>query len=415
MLLIPTALFLMESLQANKINVQMRINSMNKGTPVIVQMQSLISRYDFKNLTEEYRADKNVRSFSTWNLLQVMLVAHCTARKSLRDICASFKSHASRFYHLGFNGVSRNNLSHALSKRSAKVFERLFYILLEKVRKETDRRTDKRFRFRNKVVAIDSTTISLCLSLCSWASFRSQKGGIKIHTMYDVKMHIPEFMMISEARKHDHTAIIDMSFREGAIYVLDRGYLCLKTLQNINKSGAFFVTRTKSNTQYGVVRKNKVTGEGILRDDIISLIGAKCNEYQESLRLVRFENQVDGKIYEYITNNMDLAAASIAAIYKSRWDIELFFKWIKQNVKIKSFYGRSENAVLIQIWTAVIAFLLISYIKFLSKTKMSITDTFRILGTHMMSQRKIADLLDDIQVRKRYHNSCLDYQMDFGF
>lgn len=388
---------------------------MNKGTPVIMQMQSLISRYDFRKLTEEYRADKNVRSFSTWNLLQVMLVAHCTARKSLRDICASFKSHANRFYHLGFNGVSRNNLSHALSKRSSKVFERLFYILLEKIYKETDRKTDRRFRFRNEVIAIDSTTISLCLSLCSWASFRSKKGGIKIHTMYDVKMHVPEFMLITEARKHDHSAVIDMSFREGAIYVLDRGYLCLNTLQNINKNAAFFVTRTKSNTQYGVVRKNKVTGEGILRDDIISFTGAKCNEYQEPLRLVRYKNPLDDKVYEYITNNMELAASSIAAIYKSRWDIELFFKWIKQNVKIKSFYGRSENAVCIQIWTAAIAFILMEYIRFLSKTMMSITEVIRLIGSHMMSQCKIVDLLGDAMVGKRGHRICLDYQLDFGF
>ena len=344
-----------------------------------------------------------------------MIVAHCTARKSLRDICSNFKSNASRFYHLGFNGVSRNNLSHALSKRNADVFEKLFYLLLEKVRKETGRKSDIRFRFKKDVIAIDSTTISLCLSLCSWASFRSAKGGIKIHTMYDVKMQMPDFMTITEARKHDHTAVADMPFRSGAIYVLDKGYLCLKTLQNINKIDAFFVTRTKSNTQYGVIRKNKTTGTGILRDDIISFTGVKSNDYQEPLRLVRFENPVDGKVYDYITNNMDLAASSIAAIYKSRRDIELFFKWIKQNVKVKSFYGRSENAVRIQIWTAAIVFLLMEYIRFLSKTRMSITEVLRMLGAHMMSDRKIKDLLSESLRQKQPHVTCLDFQLDFGF
>jgi hypothetical protein len=190
---------------------------MNKGTPVVMQMQSLILRFEFGKLTDECGTDKNVRSFSTWNLLQVMLVAHCTARKSLRDICSNFKSNDSRFYHLGFHGVSRNNLSHALSKRSADVFEKLFYLLLEKVQKETGRKKDIRFRFKKDVSAIYSTTISLCLSLCSWASFRTAKGGIKIHTMYDVKMQMPEFMTITEARKHDHTAVADMLFRSGAI------------------------------------------------------------------------------------------------------------------------------------------------------------------------------------------------------
>jgi hypothetical protein len=212
---------------------------MNKGTPVIMQMQSLISRFEFEKLTKVYGTDKNVRTFSTWNLLQVMLVAHCSAKKSLRDICSNFKSVTNRFYHLGFNGVSRNNLSNALSKRSAELFEKLFYQLLEKVHAEKGRKTDKRFRFKNPLVAIDSTTISLCLSLCGWASFRSKKGGIKVHTMYDIKMNMPDFLIITEARKHDHCAVVDMPFRKEAIYVLDRGYLCLKTLQNIDKTVLF--------------------------------------------------------------------------------------------------------------------------------------------------------------------------------
>jgi hypothetical protein len=388
---------------------------MNKGTPVIMQMQSLISRFEFQKLEIEFKTEKNVRTFSTWNLLKVMLFAQCTSKKSLRDICATFKSISNRFYHLGINEISRNNLSNALSKRSAELFEKLFYILLEKVQKETGSKKDKRFRFKNRLIAIDSTTISLCLSLCMWASFRSKKGGVKVHTMYDIKRQIPDFMIITEARKHDHTAVIDMPFRRGTIYVLDRAYLCLKSLQNINENGAFFVTRTKTNTQYGVIRKNKITAKTILLDQVISFTGAKASNYQEPLRLVRYENPEDGKVYDYITNNMDLAASTIAAIYKSRWDIELFFKWIKQNLKVKTFYGRSENAVLIQIWTAAIAFLLMEYIRFISKTAMSITGVFRILGSHMMSDCKIMDLLGESPRRKQRSVRSFDIQMDFGF
>ena len=388
---------------------------MNKGTPVIMQMQSLISRFEFQKLEIEFKTEKNVRTFSTWNLLKVMLFAQCTSKKSLRDICATFKSISNRFYHLGINEISRNNLSNALSKRSAELFEKLFYILLEKVQKETGSKKDKRFRFKNRLIAIDSTTISLCLSLCMWASFRSKKGGVKVHTMYDIKRQIPDFMIITEARKHDHTAVIDMPFRRGTIYVLDRAYLCLKSLQNINENGAFFVTRTKTNTQYGVIRKNKITAKTILLDQVISFTGAKASNYQEPLRLVRYENPEDGKVYDYITNNMDLAASTIAAIYKSRWDIELFFKWIKQNLKVKTFYGRSENAVLIQIWTAAIAFLLMEYIRFMSKTAMSITGVFRILGSHMMSDCKIMDLLGESPRRKQRSVRSFDIQMDFGF
>jgi hypothetical protein len=189
----------------------------------------------------------------------------------------------------------------------------------------------------------------------------------------------------------------------------------LKSLQNINKNGAFFVTRTKTNTQYGVIRKNKIIAKTILLDQIISFTGTKASDYQESLRLVRYKNPDDGKVYDYITNNIDLTASTIAAIYKSRWDIELFFKWIKQNLKVKTFYGRSENAVLIQIWTASIAFLLMEYIRFMSKTAMSLTGVFRILGSHMMSDYKIMDLLSELPRRKQRSVKSLDIQMDFGF
>jgi hypothetical protein len=388
---------------------------MNKRTPVLMQMQSLISRFHFEKLVKEYSTDKNVRTFSTWNLLQVMLLTHCTAKKSLRDICASFKSISSRLYHLGICGISRNNLSNALAKRNAELFEKLFYLLLEKVHKEIGRKTDKRFRFKNDLIAIDSTTISLCLSLCEWASFRSKKGGVKVHTMYDIKKQMPDFMIITEARKHDHTPVVDMPFRSGALYVLDRGYLCFKTLQNINKNGAFFVIRTKANTQYGIIRKNKPTAASILQDNIISFTGLKSHDYQEPLRLIRFKNKKDGKVYEYITNNTDLSAVTIAAIYKSRWDIELFFKWLKQNLKMKSFIGTSRNAVLIQIWTAAIAFLLMSYIRFLSKTLMSLTEVFRILRAHMFSDQSLHDLLFDPPRLKRNPVKCLDFQLDFGF
>lgn len=405
----------LESQNTNKNNTFKEINSMNKGTPVIIQLQSLISRFEFKKLEIEFKTEKNVRTFSTWNLLKVMLFAQCTSKKSLRDICATFKSISNRFYHLGINEISRNNLSNALFKRSAELFEKLFYILLEKVQKETGNGKDKRFRFKNRLIAIDSTTISLCLSLCMWASFRSKKGGVKVHTMYDIKRQMPDFMIITEARKHDHTAVVDMPFQRGTIYVLDRAYLCLKSLQNINENGAFFVTRTKTNTQYGVIRNNKITAKTILLDQVISFTGAKASNYQEPLRLVRYKNPEDGKVYDYITNNIDLAASTIAAIYKSRWDIELFFKWIKQNLKVKTFYGRSENAVLIQIWTASIAFLLMEYIRFISKTAMSITGVFRILGSHMMSDCKIMDLLGELPRRKQPSVRSLDIQMDFGF
>lgn len=387
---------------------------MNKGKMVLTQMQSLISRYHFEKSVKEYNSDKNVRSFSTWNLLQVMLLSHCTGKKSLRDICGSFKSVPHKLYHIGIQGVSRNNLSNSLAKRDAAVFEKLFYTLLGKVHNEIRQKNDKRFKFKNDLIAIDSTTISLCLSLCEWASFRSTKGGVKIHTMFDIKKQMPDFIIITEARKHDNTAIPDMPFRKGALYVLDRGYLCLKTLENINKTGAFFVTRLKSNTQYKVISKNKPKTSTILKDRLIVFTGVKSNEYSGVSRLVRYKNPEDGKVYDFITNNLHLSAETIASIYKSRWDIELFFKWVKQNLKVKSFIGTSRNAVLIQIWTAAIAFLLMAYMRFLSKTTKSLTEVFRYIGSHIFSEQPYVDLLNDTfrATKKRFKN--FEIQLDLG-
>jgi len=387
---------------------------MNKGRPVILQMQSLISRFEFEKLVKEYKTDKNVRTFSTWNLLKVMLFVHCSGKKSLRDICVSFASMSSRLYHLGIGGLSRNNLSNSLARRDAGLFEKLFYQLLQKVVNETGVRKDRRFKFKNDVIAIDSTTISLCVSLCEWASFRSTKGGVKIHTMYDVKRQMPEFMVVTEAQQHDTVPVADMPLKAQTIYVLDRGYLSFAILENINETKAFFVTRIKENTQYGVIMKNKSTDSSILYDAEISFMGSKSDDYSGPLRLVRYKNPDDGKVYEFITNNMDLSPATIAVIYKSRWDIELFFKWIKQNLKIKSFFGTSKNAILIQIWTAAIAYLLISYIHFLSKTALSITDVFRVVGFNIMSDRNIHDLLTG-SFRPRRKDRQFDVQLDFGF
>jgi len=399
----------------HKIQGFRRINSMNKNRMVFVQMQQLISTFHFKKLTDEHKADKNVRSFSTWNLLQTMLYAHLTGKKSIRDICTGLNSIANRWYHLGFSSLSRNNLSNSLMKRSHEIFEKTFYQLLAKVQSDMAGRKDKRFKFNNQLKAIDSTVLSFCLSLYSWASFRSTKAGIKAHTMYDIKNHIPEFILITDARCHDHTAVSQMPINEGTIYVMDKGYLCFKTLENIDKKQAFFVTRIKSNTKYRTTKKNRPTVKEILRDDIIEFTGLKSNDYPEELRLVRYRDPIEKKEYTFITNNFDLAASTIASIYKSRWDIELFFKWVKQNLKVKSFIGRSENAVRIQIWTAAIAYLIMEYLRFQSRSSVSLIDVFRIIGMNIFSDRGIDDLLS---THKRVNCKSLlfpDLQMDLGF
>lgn len=388
---------------------------MNNTRTVLAQMQQLISRFHFEKLVNEYKSDNNVRSFSTWNLLQVMLYTHLSLKKSLRDICISLESKANQWYHLGLRSISRNNLSNSLMKRSSIIFEKTFFSLLSKLQEMKGPGTDKRFKFKHPLYAIDSTTISLCLSLFDWASFRSTKGGIKVHTMYDIKNQIPNFLVLTEARLNDHKALPMMPVEKGAIYVLDRGYLCLKNLENINKNGAFFVTRTKSNTLYRILEKKKDIGKNILLDCSISFSGVKSSDYPNHVRLVRYKNPEDKKVYNYITNNFLVSAEQIAAIYKSRWDIELFFKWIKQNLKVKTFIGTSENSVRIQIWTAAIVFLLTEYIRFVSKTCYSITETFRILSANVFSNCYVLDLIMERLSRKRKNFESLDFQLDFGF
>jgi len=388
---------------------------MNKNRMVFVQLQQFISTFHFKNLVNEYKADKNVRRFTTWNLFQTMLYAQLTNKRSIRDICTGLSSLMNRWYHLGFVSISRNNLSNSLAKRSHEIFEKIFYQLLMKVQSDMDGRKDKRFKFKNPIKAIDSTSISLCLTLFRWASFRSTKAGIKAHTIYDIKKRIPDFIIITEGRRHDHAVVSHMPIGEGTIYALDKGYLCFKTLQNIDKNRAFFVTRIKSNTKYRTKKKNTPSGTGILRDDIIVFTGLKSNEYPHPIRLVRYRNPEDKKVYSYLTNNMDLAASTIASIYKSRWDIELLFKWIKQNLKVKVFIGTSENAVKIQIWTAAIAYLMMEYMRFLSRSSISLIEVFRIIGGNIFSDKPIRVLLTIKKKLDRGKIFLPGLQLDFGF
>jgi len=356
-------------------------------------MQSFILGYDFKKVVSEHNGDKGIRMFSTKNLLSVMLYVHMASKQSLRDILDSLESKSNLWYHLGLKSLSRNNLSYALKKRPYQIFEKTFYTLLSRLQKERGLGHDKRFRFKMPVRSIDSTTISLCLSLFDWATFRKKKGGIKLHVMFNNKEQIPEVINFSNASKHDITAANSFPIAENSMYVFDKGYICFKFLENINKNGAFFVTRTKSNTQYRVIKRLQKTQKGIKADWLVSFSSYKSKDYPEQLRIVRYYDNETKKTYEFMTNNCTLSAKTIADIYKSRWDIELFFKWIKQNLKIKTFIGTSENAVKIQIWTAMIAYLLTEYIRFKSKTSFPILKTFRVLSENLLFHREIFQLL----------------------
>ncbi len=368
---------------------------MFKTKTILSQMQSFISGYEFEKYVSEYNGDKGVKIFNTRNLLNVMLYVHIGTKQSLRDIIDSLKSKRNLWYHIGIKSISRNNLSHALMKRSHVIFEKMFFNLLGKFQNDRMPMADKRFKFKMPIKIIDSTTIGLCLSLFDWAKFRKTKGGIKLHVMYDSKEQIPDFMIFSEAKKHDVNFSHKMPINTNSIYVMDKGYFCYKFFQKVNKNRAFFVIRTKTNTQYRIIERNKKKNKNIKADWIVKVSSLKSEEYPYKLRVVKYYDKEKKKTYEYMTNNFQLSAKTIADIYKARWDIELFFKWIKQNLKIKTFIGTSENAVKIQIWTAMIAYLLIEYIRFKSKTTYSLLKTFRILKDNIFHNYDLFDLLTE--------------------
>ena len=385
---------------------------MFKTKTVLSQMQSFISGYEFEKYISDHNGDKGIKTFSTRNLLNIMLYVHVGAKQSLRDIVDSLKSKKNLWYHLGLRSLSRNNLSHALMKRPHKIFQEMFFNLLSKLQNERMPISDKRFKFKMPVKIIDSTTIGLCLSLFDWAKFRKTKGGIKLHVMYDGKEQIPDFMIFSNAKKHDMHFASKIIINPNSIYVMDKGYFCYKFFQKINKNRAFFVTRTKTNTQYKITKRNKKNHKSIKADWTVEVDSNKTDEYPHELRVVRYYDKEKKKTYEYLTNNFRLSPKTIADIYKARWDIELFFKWIKQNLKIKTFIGTSENAVKIQIWTAMIAYLLIEYIRFKSKTKYSLLKTFRILKDNIMHNYEMFELLTekltpDIKQEHMYENQLL--------
>lgn len=368
---------------------------MFKTKTVLSQLQSFISGYEFKKVISEYRGDKGVRNFKTKNLLNVMLYVQIAAKHSLRDVVCSLKSKCNLWYHIGLESISRNNLSHSLKNRNSEMFKRMFFILLTKLQKERGPMADKRFKFKMPLKILDSTTIGLCLSLFDWAKFRTTKGGIRLHMMYDCKQQLPEFMIFSNAKQHDINAAHKLPIKSNSIYVMDKGYFCYKFFNMINKNRAYFVIRTKTNTQYKILERKKKHHKNIKTDWIVKVSSLKSEEYSHKLRVVRYYDSEKNRTYEYMTNNFDLSAKTIADIYKARWDIELFFKWLKQNLKIKTFIGTSENAVKIQIWTAMIAYLLIEYIRFKSKTKLSLLKTFRIIKDNIMHNYDLFDLLKE--------------------
>jgi putative transposase len=340
-----------------------------------------------------------------------MMFAQITGRASLRDVTDSLQTQSGRLYHLGMNSVKRSTLADANNRRPAEFFQALFENSYQRCASLAP--VKKKFRFKNKLYSLDASTIDLCLSVFSWAKFRSTKGGVKLHALLDHDGYIPRFASITNAKTSDLTYARTLTLPPGSIVAADRAYIDFSWLFSLNKRKNYLVTRLKKNIKYKVVeRRSVLKAKGITSDQTIILTGPKASECPIALRRVGYKDPDTGKHYFFLTNNFHLAAKTIADIYKDRWQIELFFKWLKQNLKIKTFLGTSKNAVMTQIWIALITMLILAYMKFLAKLGKTITQIQRLLQLNLFKRQSMWELFDPPLIK---HKSDNPQKMLFNF
>ena len=338
---------------------------MNAGKTLFAQLMDFLPWTTFTRLVSRYGGDRYVKSFSCAEQFRIMAFAQLTYRESLRDIEVCLSAQSAKLYHMGFRqGIKRSTLADANEERDWRIYVEFAQRLIVQARKLYLGET-LGFELENTAYALDSTTIDLCLSLFPWAPFRTAKAAVKMHTLLDLRGNIPTFIHISDGKLHDVNVLDVLAPEAGAIYVMDRGYMDFERLYAMHRTSAFFVTRAKSNTRLRRIYSAPVDRDtGIICDQTVALIGYYSRlGYPGHLRRIRFKGFETGKTLVFLTNNFTVPAATICALYKARWKVELFFKWIKQHLRIKKFYGTSENAVKSQIWIAVSVYVLVAIVK----------------------------------------------------
>jgi putative transposase len=352
-------------------------------------MLKLIPRHHFARLETEHGTGRKARSFTRWSQLVHLLSIQLTARASLRDGVASLKARMKNLYHLGVKPVARSTFADANSQRPASFFEALFALMYRRCQPLAPKH---KFRFKNKLFSLDATVVSLCLSLFPWARFRRTKGGIKLHTLLDHDGYLPAFVAISEAREHEVQRARSLRLPQGSIVVEDMGYTDYDRYAQLTAQKIFFVTRQKRNARYEVLERRKVNKkQGLLSDQTIRLQAQEC---PLPLRRIAYRDAATGRRYVFLTNHFKLAAKTIADIYKERWQIEIFFRFIKQNLKIKAFIGNSENAVMSQIYAALIVYLLLCYTKFLCNLSVTLQNLMRVLQLNLFRTCPLPELFE---------------------
>jgi hypothetical protein len=370
---------------------------MYTGRSIFAQVMDFMPMHIFRRCVAKYQGDFGVKKFSCLDQFLCMAFAQVTYRESLRDIEVCLRSQRTKLYHMGFRStVSRSTLADANEKRDWRIYADLAQSLIVTARNLYG--SDQFIEDLNETVyALDSTTIDLCLSMFPWANFRKTKAAVKLHTLLDLRGNIPTFIHISDGKLHDVNALDYLQLEAGAYYVMDRGYLDFSRLYSFTKMAAFFVTRSKSNTKFRRLYSHPVDrSTGLICDQTIVLTGtAAPKNYPEKLRRVKFKDPDTGKTLVFLTNNFTVPALTIALLYRSRWQVELFFKWIKQHLRIKKFFGTSENAVKTQIWIAVSVYLLVAIMKKRLNLQESLYTILQILSVTVFEKVPIYQLITE--------------------
>ena len=370
---------------------------MNHGKYVFAQIFDILPKYEFEKCVARYQGDLRVKGFTCWIQFLVMSFGQLTNRESLRDTVNCLSAHQKKFYHLGINSaVSRSTLAIANEHRSWQIYADFAQVLLARAR-QLYLHEDFGLDLANTVYALDATTIDLCLNVFWWAKFRRAKAAVKLHTLLDLRGNLPTFIHISDGKMHDVKVLDELIFEPLAIYLMDKGYLDFQRLFRINSASAFFVTRAKTNLACRRIYSHKVDKTlGLRCDQTIKLTTPKSSKaYPEKLRRVKYFDQQQAKMYVFLTNNFEITAMEVALLYKHRWKIELFFKWIKQHLKIKTFWGETENAVKTQIWIAICTYLMVAIAKKELKIERNLYEILQIISVSIFDKTQLKQLIND--------------------
>ena len=370
---------------------------MHSGRFVFSQVLELVKQYEFNKYVKRHNGNRHIRELDCWNLFIQLLFGQLAGLPSLRSISICLRAHEHQLYHLGIKKwVDSSVLSRANEKRNWKIFADFGNYLIRLVRPLYANCPIPNVDINNEIFALDSTTVSVSINLFTWAHGKYSRGAVKMHTVIDLRGSIPEFIFITDGKYHDSNVLDLINFYANAIYLMDKAYVDFEALFRIHNAGAFFVTRAKDTMRYEVVDQNFNIDQttGLRADKTVRLTVAKSKKlYPEKLRLVEFYDNINGELLVFLTNNFDVSAREVANLYRNRWQIEIFFKWIKQNLTVKKLWGHSVNAVKIHLWVAICTHLILAYIKHMMRSPLSIYEISQVLSTSLFDKTLMRNLL----------------------